>query len=226
MPRRPVLRHRALTAVSLLCAVAVVAVGCGDDDQPAADHAGPSTSLTLSVHPKASMWTDGTADCPVTGKPAAEIASAKPAHEGVDGVLTFGTQSQDHVSGCVDYPVSPPVGGAHNPVWSNCGFYSSAVPNEHAVHDLEHGAVWIAFGADVDAATLDRIRQATTGATHVLASPYPGLGTKIVMSAWSRQLTLDEVTDPRFQKFLDLYVQGAQTPELGAPCSGGMGTPS
>jgi hypothetical protein len=34
------------------------------------------------------------------------------------------------------------------------------------------------------------------------------------------------VTDPRFQKFLDLYGQGAQTPELGAPCSGGMGTPS
>ena len=59
----------------------------------------------------------------------------------------------------------------------------------------------------------------------ILASPYPGLGSTIVLSAWTRQLTLSSVTDPRFAKFISTYLQGPQTPELGAPCEGGMGTP-
>jgi hypothetical protein len=217
---RPVL---ALVAVVLMAAALT---SCGDDGSAAKDSAGSSATIHLSTKPDASMWNDGTADCPVTGKPASEVSGATPANEGIDGVLAFGTQSQDHVAGCVDYAVSPPIGGAHNGIWSNCGFYTSAVPNEHAVHDLEHGAVWIAFGPDISADALDTIRQAVVGTTHVLASPYPGLGSKVVLSAWSRQLTLDNPADPRFAKFLDQYVQGSQTPELGAPCSGGMGTPA
>jgi hypothetical protein len=45
----------------------------------------------------------------------------------------------------VDYPQSPPVGGPHNPIWQNCGFYSKPVRDEYAVHSMEHGAVWITY---------------------------------------------------------------------------------
>jgi hypothetical protein len=219
--------HRRSIASALVLLVLVMGLtACSDDGGAETDSVGDSSTIELSTTPDPDMWTDGTAECPVTGVPAAEAPDTTPADEGVDGVLAFGTLSQEHVEGCVDYPVSPPVGGDHNPVWANCGFYTSAVPNEHAVHSLEHGAAWIAFGPDVDAATLDVIREAMVGTTHVIASPYPDLGTTIVMSAWSRQLTLDDVTDPRFRQFLDTYVQGPQTPELGAPCSGAMGTPA
>ena len=205
--------------------VCVAASACGNDATTSSSSStgAASTDLRISTSPDPSLWTDGTAGCPATGRPAAQVADTTPAPEGIDGVVAFPKQSQQHVDGCVAYEISPPVGGAHNPIWSNCGFYTSAVPSEHAVHDLEHGAVWIAYGPKVDAASLDVIRAAVKTSTHILASPYPGLGTTVVLSAWTRQLTLDKVTDPRFATFLQTYVQGPQTPELGAACSGGMG---
>ena len=209
----------------LLAAVCLLGAGCGNDTTTtsSASTKTASSDLRISTSADRTIWTDGTATCPATGRPASQISGTTAATEGIDGVLAFPKQSQDHVDGCVQYDVSPPVGGPHNPVWSNCGFYTSAVPSEHAVHDLEHGAVWIAYGPQVDAASLDVIRAAVKTSTHILASPYPGLGTTVVLSAWARQLTLDKVTDPRFAKFLQTYVQGPQTPELGAACSGGMG---
>ena len=47
--------------------------------------------------------------------------------------------------GAVTYTVTPPVGGDHNAAWMNCGIYDQPVPNERAVHNLEHGAVWITY---------------------------------------------------------------------------------
>jgi hypothetical protein len=217
------MRGRSLVVIGLV--VLAIATACSSTPAKAKDNAGPTAKLTLSTTPKASMWNDGTANCPVTGKPAAQVSGTTPAPEGIAGVLAFPAQSRTHVDGCVAYPVSPPIGGDHNPVWSTCGFYTSAVPNEHAVHDLEHGAVWIAFGVKVGAPALNTIRAEVAKSPFILASPYPGLGSTVVLTAWTRQLTLTSVTDPRFDKFITTYLQGPQTPELGAPCEGGMGTP-
>jgi hypothetical protein len=89
----------------------------------------------------------------------------------VDGVTVVPVASANHVNGTVDYPTSPPAGGNHNPVWQNCGFYTEAVVPELAVHSLEHGAVWITYRPDVDAATVDALEAAAAGSDYVLASP-------------------------------------------------------
>src|SRR3954468_23491462 len=61
------------------------------------------------------------------------------------GVKVYDVPGRNHVTGNVSYPQTPPVGGDHNSVWLNCGIYDQPVPNENAVHDLEHGAVWITY---------------------------------------------------------------------------------
>ena len=53
-----------------------------------------------------------------------------------------------HESGDILYEQVPPVGGPHNAVWQNCGFYSQYLNNVNAVHSLEHGAVWITYDPD------------------------------------------------------------------------------
>jgi hypothetical protein len=132
----------------------------------------------------------------------------------------------DHTEGEVSYEQSPPVGGDHNPIWQNAGFYEEPVPNETAVHTLEHGAVWITYSPDLPQEGKDHIREVVAaGQDCVLASPFPGLDAPVVASAWGKQLELESVDDPRLERFVSAYSQGPQTPEPGAPCSGGVGSP-
>ncbi|UNX53333.1 DUF3105 domain-containing protein [Georgenia sp. TF02-10] len=42
-----------------------------------------------------------------------------------------------------------------------------------------------------------------------------------MLSAWGVQLSVDDAADPRIDAFLAKHVQGEQTPEPGASCSGG-----
>lgn len=141
------------------------------------------------------------------------------------GTESFEVPSREHVSGPVTYPQVPPVGGDHAPQWQNCGFYSSPIPNETAVHSLEHGAVWITYRPDAFPDQVNRIRQVTARQNFVLASPYPDLPAPVVVSAWGRQLKLESAEDPRLEEFIAAFKQGPTAPERNQPCGGGVGTP-
>ncbi len=140
----------------------------------------------------------------------------------LDAVETFDYEGQKHTQGQVDYKESPPVGGEHNPVWLNCGVYDEPVPNEHAVHSLEHGAVWITYEKGLSESEVGTLEEATPD-TYGLLSPYEGeMPGKIVLSAWNHQLVVDSADDPRIEGFIREYRQGEQTPEPGAACTGGV----
>ena len=139
-------------------------------------------------------------------------------------VQTFANLESTHVEGTVDYTMSPPAGGPHNAVWLNCGIYSEAVPNENAVHDLEHGAVWITYQPDLPDADVDKLK-AVTPSTYAVLSPFPGLDSPIAISAWGAQLKLTDPADPALQAFIDTYRLSADSPEPGAPCTGGVDGP-
>lgn len=144
----------------------------------------------------------------------------------IQGVKTYQGLSQDHKEGTLTYPQNPPVGGPHNATWQNCGIYDQAIRNENAIHSLEHGAVWITYRPDLSAQGIDQLKRLAQGRAYVLLSPFPNLPTPVVLNAWSTQLQLTKADDPRAAKFLSTYEQGPQTPEQGATCSGGTGTPT
>jgi hypothetical protein len=167
----------------------------------------------------------GACSDPETPEPAGEASPEPPdgeaAPEGIDGVVVVRAAGREHVNGAIDYDTYPPAGGNHFGTWQNCGFFAEPVPDEMAVHSLEHGAVWIAYTDDLPQEQLDQLDALAGDETHVLVAPYPDLRAPLVLSAWERQLDLDSVDDPRFQEFLDTYLEGPTTPEPGAPCSGG-----
>ena len=122
----------------------------------------------------------------------------------------------------VAYTKAPPDGGRHDQVWANCSgtVYRVAVRNEHMVHALEHGAVWLAYnpddlaGDDV-AALADRV----DGVPYLMLSPYPGLDAPISLQAWGHQLTLSDPADPRVDQFITALRENQYTaPEPGARC--------
>lgn len=141
------------------------------------------------------------------------------------GVQTIEVASAEHVNTPVEYELTPPVGGNHNPAWQNCGFYSEPIGTEFGVHSLEHGAVWITHRADLPDDQVDALRD-RTARSYVLVSPWAGeLPAPVVVSAWGKQLQLQSATDPAVAQFIDFFAQGPQTPEPGAACSGGVGNP-
>jgi hypothetical protein len=145
--------------------------------------------------------------------------------------------AHDHVTGPVRYSVTPPVGGPHNAVWMNCGIYNKPVPTERAVHNLEHGAIWITYQPGLPQSQVRELRafvdkqSSLTPAggapsRYMDLTPYPGLPSPIVISSWGFQLKVTSPADPRLQQFVNKFrVSRTYTPEYGAPCTGGLGTP-
>jgi hypothetical protein len=122
----------------------------------------------------------------------------------------------------VAYDQSPPFGGAHDAVWADCAgtVYPSAVRNEHMVHALEHGTVWIAYHPDqVNDADLSKLKAKVEGQPYLMLSPYPTLDRPISLQSWGHQLKLDRVDDRRIDDFIKaLRSNRSTTPEPGARC--------
>ncbi|MFE9725139.1 DUF3105 domain-containing protein [Streptomyces sp. NPDC005794] len=132
--------------------------------------------------------------------------------------------TRKHVETDVKYPMRPPVGGDHNPAWLNCDgvVYEKAVRDVNAVHALEHGAVWVTYNDKATGSDVDALSSRVRSTPFSLMSPYEGQAGAIMLSAWGKQVTVDGADDPRVARFFAKYVQGAQTPEPGAPCTGGV----
>ena len=66
------------------------------------------------------------------------------------------------------------MGGEHFAAWLDCGVYDAPVPDEVAVHDLEHGAVWITYDADaLDAEQVAALEDALPEQRHHVAVRRP-----------------------------------------------------
>ncbi|NAZ75711.1 DUF3105 domain-containing protein [Kineococcus sp. T13] len=154
------------------------------------------------------------------------VIANQPEPPSLEAVRTFQYTGGQHTEEPVQYTENPPVGGEHAPVWLNCGVYDAPVPNENAVHSMEHGAVWISYSPDLPAEQVEQLREDVAQETYTVLSPYEGLPSPVVLSAWNNQLEVEDADDPRIEAFLAKFVQGAQTPEPGALCSQGVGTPT
>jgi len=144
---------------------------------------------------------------------------------GADGVKTWnGTLGRTHVSKTVNYPMEPPVGGDHHQVWLNCNgdVYTKAVDNMNAVHSLEHGAVWVTYNSKAGKADVEALAAKVRKTPYTLMSPDDKQADPIMLSAWGHQRTVTGASDPNVDAFFEKFVQGEQTPEPGAACTGGL----
>ncbi len=145
--------------------------------------------------------------------------------EPIAGVVDHEHQERDHVDHEVEAGNLPPVGGIHSPNWQNCGIYDEPINVENAVHSLEHGAMWLAYQQDLPQEDVESLRKLVRDEDYVLMSPYPALKSPVVLTAWEVQLELDSADDGRIEEFVGRYQQGPTTPEPGASCQDGVGTP-
>ncbi len=108
----------------------------------------------------------------------------------------------------LSYPSRFPTSGPHHRIPTDPGFYEDQQLAIHLVHALEHGHVVIYYDKP-DAGTLGTLRHFTelySGHwSGVVATPMPGLGPKIVLTAWTKRLDQAEFDKPSAAAFIDAF---------------------
>jgi hypothetical protein len=111
-----------------------------------------------------------------------------------------------HVTGPIEYPDPPPVGGNHDPCWARWGVHSEAVPARNWVHNLEHGGVVFLHhcpaGCADELAAFSALAQANQ---RTLLTPYDELNVRFALLAWGVRLQSDCFDQRAFQAFYDAH---------------------
>lgn len=118
---------------------------------------------------------------------------------------SFENQGQTHIQVGESHPAynsNPPTSGWHWAQPANWGVYSKPLVDEQAVHNLEHGGIWISY-KDIDDQTksnLEKIAKANSGS--VILSPRDANDSKIVLASWTRLEKLDSYDEAKTLEFI------------------------
>jgi hypothetical protein len=140
---------------------------------------------------------------------------------GTDGPCvraTYAPMGREHVSelkSSFKYNSYPPSSGPHFPVPAVYNIYDQPVPQIRLVHNLEHGAIVVLYGAKVPQATVQKIAAwyaesplgmvvAPLGsASEMHATPPAGADSKIFLTAWTHVATCSTFDEGAFTRFRD-----------------------
>jgi Protein of unknown function (DUF3105) len=140
----------------------------------------------------------------VVGYFAYQASANRPGVEFPDqGNLHIQTESDPHVP----YNSDPPTSGPHLPYLAPWGIHTTPVPRELQVHNLEDGGVVIQYHCPNGCPDLvDKLATIVKGyERQVLLAPYPGLKTRIALTAWTRLDAFDDYDEARILRFIRAY---------------------
>lgn len=220
--RRPSIRRAALLLAPLVTATAsaFAPLGCGD----------VSTSPTDVV--------DGGSDA--GSEPVVETlypsGEPLPGFDTCEVVITtnlrFEGAGHEEVCTPLEYETNPPSSGDHWNRWAAYGIYEVPVPREMYVHDMEHGAVVLAYDCEgpcpevVDALTsvyagvaADPLCTSSPSVNaRLLLTPDPKLDRPIAAAAWRATYTATCIDLPSLKTFVsERYGRGTE-----ATCAQGV----
>jgi hypothetical protein len=127
--------------------------------------------------------------------------------EELPGVSMEFNEGRGHVDSgtAVHYPTATPTSGTHAEGSPRCGILDQQIPNEFAVHSLEHGAVVIWYQPTLDDATVSELRDIVNRFDHhVILSPNAEMSDPVVATAWLRLKAYDGA-DPEIEEFISVY---------------------
>jgi hypothetical protein len=85
-----------------------------------------------------------------------------------------------------EWKTSPPTSGPHYDSPAIWGAYTDPLGQAQAIHNLEHGGIWIQYGSDVPAATVSELRAFYDDHKNgTLLAPLDSLGDKFAIGAWT-----------------------------------------
>ena len=125
----------------------------------------------------------------------------------------FHMEGKDNVSpqDDVKYKTTPPTSGGHLAQAENWGVFDKEIDDKAAVHNLEHGGVWISYKSisAEEKKILEEIGKENPQS--VIVSPRLVNDSKIAVVSWGRIMKLKSADKALIQKYINTYKN--QSPE-------------
>jgi hypothetical protein len=105
------------------------------------------------------------------------------------------------------YNSTPPTSGPHYGSLARWGVHSEPIPDELLVHNLEDGGVGVWYNCPHGCPDLVEQLESVVEPYHegVLLAPYPGMDTRIALTAWTRLDRFDGFDQERVQRFIRAF---------------------
>ena len=125
--------------------------------------------------------------------------------------VKFADQGNAHIQMAaephVPYNSDPPTSGPHLPYIAPWGIHTEPIARELQVHNLEDGGVMVQYHCAPPCPNLvDKLTQIVRRyETQVVLAPYPGMPTRIALTAWTRLDAFDDLDEARIVRFIRAY---------------------
>ncbi len=105
------------------------------------------------------------------------------------------------------YNSDPPTSGPHLPYIAPWGIHTEPIPRPLQVHNLEDGGVMVQYNCpDACPDLVAKLRTIVSGyERQVILAPYPGMKTRIALTAWRRLDAFDDFDERRVRRFISAY---------------------
>lgn len=121
----------------------------------------------------------------------------------------FPSQGNAHIQQATDphppHNSDPPTSGPHLQYIAPWGIHTRPIPPELQVHNLEDGGVLVQYSCECPELVAKLAEVVKRYPDHVILAPYPGMKSKIALTAWTRLETLDEFDEARIVRFIKAY---------------------
>ena len=134
----------------------------------------------------------------------------------------MGASHIDRGSPLPEYTSNPPSSGPHFGQTAKTGFREEEVLDQHLIHNLEHGDIWIAYHPRISDDIKSQLKKFKN--SKVVITPRKTNDTDIAVVAWGRidsfDIENDTLDKQRIQDFINRYIN--RGPERVGPRSGGV----
>lgn len=131
-------------------------------------------------------------------------------------VIELERQEPVHISPSDEYEPhnsNPPSSGAHMAQTSGWGVYKRELNDLMAIHDLEHGGIWISYQPGLDEDMVKELKSvARQNPAATLMSPRSANPAPIAIVSWGRVMYLETPDTERIQNFIDSYKNDTHEP--------------
>jgi uncharacterized protein DUF3105 len=105
------------------------------------------------------------------------------------------------------YNSDPPTSGPHLPYVAPWGIHAEPIPRQLQVHNLEDGGVMVQYNCPDGCPDLvANLKALVAGYEHqVILAPYPGMKTRLALTAWTRLDAFDDFDEGRIRGFIKAY---------------------